>query len=255
MKKSKKQSALITGSAIRLGKHIALALAEQNYDIAIHCNSSLEQAEGTAEEIRSIGRKCAIFQYDLEDVNGMKKLMKRVVSLFPKLDVLINSASAYTPANIKDTTPALFDQQFNVNIRAPFFMTQAFAKVVGSGNVINIIDNKIGFNQYQYAAYLLAKKSLEDFTKMAALEFAPDIRVNGVAPGVVLPASSRSKEYIEWRKKGIPLRKQGSTDHVTQAIISLLDNEFISGQVLVVDGGENIDHVGKNASLYDQAKV
>lgn len=255
MKKSKKQSALITGSAIRLGKHIALALAEQNYDIAIHCNSSLDEAEKTAEEIRSIGRKCAIFQYDLQDADGMKKLMKRVLSLFPKLDVLVNSASAYTQANIADTTPAIFDHQFNLNIRAPFFMTQAFAKVVGEGNVINIIDNKVGFNQYQYAAYLLAKKSLEDFTKMAALEFAPKIRVNGVAPGVVLPASSRSKEYIEWRKKSIPLRRQGSTDHITQAIISLLDNDFISGQVLVVDGAENIDHIGRNASAYDQNKV
>ncbi|MEM1328343.1 MAG: SDR family oxidoreductase [Bacteroidota bacterium] len=255
MKKSKKQSALVTGSAIRLGKHIALALAKNDYDIAIHCNSSVKAAEETAEEIRALGRKCAIFQYDLKEVDGMKKLMKQVLNLFPKLDVLVNSASAYTQANIMKTTPDIFDHQFAVNIRAPFFMTQAFAKVVGSGNVINIIDNKVGFHQYQYAAYLLAKKSLEDFTKMAALELAPDIRVNGVAPGVVLPATTRSKEYIEWRKQSIPLRKQGSTDHITQAVLSLLDNDFISGQVLVVDGAENIAHIGKNAGDFDQSKI
>ncbi|MEM0993584.1 MAG: SDR family oxidoreductase [Bacteroidota bacterium] len=255
MKKVKKQSALVTGSAIRLGKHIALALAEKGYDIVIHCNSSVLAAEETAEEIRSIGSKCAIFQHDLRATDGMKKLLKQVTALFPRLSVLVNSASAYTQATIMDTTPEIFDQQFDVNIRAPFFMTQAFAKVVGKGNVVNIIDNKVGFNQYQYAAYLLAKKSLADFTKMAALELAPKIRVNAVAPGVVLPASSRSKEYIEWRKKSIPLHKQGNTKHITDAILSLLDNDFISGQMLVVDGAENIAQVGKNAGEFDQSKV
>jgi len=255
MKKSKKKSALVTGSAIRLGKHIALALAEEGYDIAIHCNSSVKAAEGTAEEIRAIGRKCAIFQYDLSDATVMKKMMKKVLALFPQLEILVNSASTYTQATIADTTPEVFDNQFNINIRAPFFLSQAFARVVGEGNIINIIDNKVGFNQYQYAAYLLAKKSLAEFTKMAALEFAPRIRVNAVAPGVVLPAKSRSKDYIEWRKQSIPLKMQGETDNITKAIISLLNNDFMSGQMLVVDGAENIAHVGKNAGQYDQTKI
>jgi len=255
MKKSKKQSALITGSGIRLGKAIALALAEAGYDIAIHCNASVQPAEETAEEIRSLGRKCAVFQYDLREADGMKKFMKKVVALFPKLNILVNSASIYTQASIMDTTPEMFDTQFGVNIRAPFFMSQAYAKVIGKGNIINIIDNKIGFHQYQYAAYLLAKKSLDDFTKMAALEFAPNIRVNGVAPGVVLPATSRSKEYINWRLQSIPLHKQGDTGHITQAVLSLIDNDFISGQTLVVDGAENIAHVGKNAGAFDQSKI
>ncbi|MEM9885448.1 MAG: SDR family oxidoreductase [Bacteroidota bacterium] len=255
MKKIKKQSALVTGSAIRLGKDIALSLAENGYDIAIHCNSSVTVAEETAEEIRGLGSKCAIFQHDLRETNGMKKMMKQVLVLFPRLSVLVNSASAYTQASIMNTTPEVFDQQFDVNIRAPFFMSQAFVKVVGRGNIINIIDNKVGFNQFQYAAYLLAKKSLVDFTKMAALEFAPKVRVNAVAPGVVLPAKTRSKEYIEWRKQSIPLRKQGASKNITDAILSLLKNDFISGQMLVVDGAENIAQVGKNASEFDQSKV
>ena len=173
----------------------------------------------------------------------------------PHLRVLVNSASAYTQATIARTTAAIFDEQFNINLRAPFFLTQAFAEQVEQGHVINIIDNKIAFNQYEYAAYLLAKKTLVEFTRMAALEFAPRIAVNGVAPGVVLPAGTRSEEYIAWRIQGIPLRRQGSTEDITGAILYLLGSRFVTGQVLVVDGGESLTNVGQNAAQFDQDKV
>ena len=134
-------------------------------------------------------------------------------------------------------------------------MTQAFAQEVDQGEVINIIDNKIAFNQNKYAAYLLAKKTLVELTKMAAIEFAPQLRVNGVAPGVVLPASTRSQEYIDWRIQGIPLQMQGSTKHITDAILSLLNNPFITGQILAVDGGESLSNTGRNAGDFDQSKI
>lgn len=255
MNKRTNQAALVTGSAIRLGKHIALALAEKGYDIAIHYNSSIAPAQATATEIREKGVACELFPYNLMNPEGLNDYVAKVKATFPNLSVLVNSASGYTQATIADTTPAVFDTQFALNLRAPFFLTQAFAKVVQKGNVINILDNKIGFNQYQYAAYLLAKKGLVEFTKMAAIEFAPDIRVNGVAPGVVLPASTRSQEYIDWRLQSIPLRMQGNTEHITQAILSLLQNTFITGQFLTVDGGENIAQIGKNAGEFDQSKV
>jgi NAD(P)-dependent dehydrogenase (short-subunit alcohol dehydrogenase family) len=248
-------AALVTGSAIRLGKHIALALAEKGYDIAIHYNSSIAPAEETAELIRQKGRNCALFPYNLQDASGLMGFMEQVATKFPHLSVLVNSASGYTQATIADTTPDIFDTQFALNLKAPFFLTQAFAKVVQKGNVINILDNKIGFNQYQYAAYLLAKKGLMEFTKMAAIEFAPHIRVNGVAPGVVLPASSRSEEYIQWRLQSIPLRMQGSTEHITKTVLHFLDNDFITGQFISVDGGENIAQIGRNAGEFDPSKV
>ncbi|MEN0003216.1 MAG: SDR family oxidoreductase [Bacteroidota bacterium] len=248
-------AAIITGSAIRLGKAIAVALAKAGYDIALHYNSSAGPAEETAAQIRELGVACKAFQLDLKNAEAFADFMTRVKAHFPRLSVLVNSASAYTQATIKDTTPAVFDAQFSVNIKAPFFMTQAFANVCEKGSVINIIDNKIGFNQFKYAAYLLAKKTLVEFTKMAAVELAPAIRVNAVAPGVVLPASSRSQEYIDWRIQGIPLRMQGETKHITDGILSLLQNEFIAGQVLVVDGGEALTTTGRNAGDFDQSKV
>ena len=249
------KAALVTGSAIRLGKAIALALAEEGYDIALHYNSSAEAALKTKEEIEALGVRCEAFQLNLRKAEDMPNFIKNILTTFPKLSILINSASAYTQATITNTTTDIFDHQFDVNIKAPFFLTKAFAAAIEKGNVINIIDNKMAFNQNNYAAYLLAKKTLVEFTKMAAIEYAPNIRVNGLAPGVVLPAGTRSQEYIDWRIQGIPLKMQGSTRHITGGIISLLQNTFITGQILTVDGGESLTNVGKNAGDFDQSKI
>lgn len=244
------QAALVTGGAVRLGKAIALALATAGFDIALHYNASAAPAETTREEIEALGVRCAIFGQNLAETAQLTSFMEQVVTTFPHLTVLVNSASTYESATIEQTTPDLWEAQFAVNLRAPFFLTQAFAAQCGQGNVINIIDNKIGFNQYHYAAYLLAKKGLMEFTKMAAVELAPHIRVNGVAPGVVLPAASRKPEYVAWRVQGIPLQRQGGPEHITQAILAILHNSFLTGQILVVDGGESLAHVGQNATTF-----
>lgn len=252
---SSRPAALVTGGAIRLGRAIALALAEAGYDIVLHYGRSAEAATATATEICALGVNCHLAPLDLADVAAIPDYMAAVRTAMPNLAVLVNSASAYTQAPIATTTAEIFDQQFNINLRAPFFLTQAFAAQVEQGHVINIIDNKISFNQFSYAAYLLAKKTLVEFTRMAALEFAPRIAVNGVAPGVVLPASTRSDEYIAWRIQGIPLRKQGQTSDITNAIRYLLSSGFVTGQVLVVDGGEALTNIGQNAAQFDQDKV
>jgi len=161
----------------------------------------------------------------------------------------------YFQAAIQHTDLEMFDRQMALNLRAPFFLTQAFAARGKPGNVINIIDNKVAFNQNSYAAYLLTKKALLELTRMAAVEYAPLIRVNGVAPGLVLPANSRSEDYLAWRKEGIPLRALGNAQVVIQAIVSLLDNAYITGQVLTVDGGENIFNPGRGAGDYNPSKV
>lgn len=251
----KRPAALVTGGAIRLGKAIAVALAKHGYDIALHYNRSESAAAETAEEIRALGVNCTPFQQNLLAAEELKDFVPQVQKAFPRLAVLVNSASGYESGTIAETSVETFDTQFALNLRAPFFLMQAFAQHVTSGSVINIIDNKIGFNQFDYAAYLLAKKALVDLTKMASLEFAPALRVNGVAPGVVLPAVSRSEEYIAWRVQGIPLQIQGDTTHITQAITSLLGNAFITGQIIVVDGGESLTNIGRNATQFDPDKV
>jgi NAD(P)-dependent dehydrogenase (short-subunit alcohol dehydrogenase family) len=248
-------AALVTGGAVRLGRAIALALAGAGYDIALHYGRSAEAAAAAAEEIRALGAACHLIAHDLAEVDGLAGLVARARAALPGLRALVNSASAYAQAGIAATSPAVFDQQLAVNLRAPFFLTQAFAAQVGRGHVINIIDNKIAFHQHQYAAYLLAKQGLAELTRMAALELAPHIQVNGVAPGVVLPAGTRSPEYVAWRLEGIPLRRQGEAGDIAGAILFLLASPFITGQILTVDGGEGLTGVGRNAAQFDQSKI
>jgi NAD(P)-dependent dehydrogenase (short-subunit alcohol dehydrogenase family) len=242
-------AALVTGAATRLGLAFAKALAAQGYNIALHYNHSAQQAEAAAAEIRALGVNCETFSCDLAS-GDIPTLMEDVVDSFPALALLVNSASAYTAATIAETTADLLQQQFAVNCFAPILLSRAFYERVGQGNIINIIDNKIAFQQNNYAAYLLSKKALAEFTALAAVEFAPDIRVNGIAPGVVLPGETRTADYVQWRVQGIPLHRQGEASHLVQAMFYLLNNEFVTGQVLFVDGGEGLNQRGLNAEDY-----
>ena len=250
-KKMSKGTALITGGAVRLGKVFSETLADAGYKLAIHYNTSSEQAAITAEEIKKKGVDVQTFQFDFSQKNDVSILIKNVREQFPDLNVLINSASAYDQANMMETSELILERQFKINFLTPYLLTQAFVQQCKSGDVINIIDNKIAFNQYQYSAYVLSKKSLAEFTRLSAVELAPDIRVNGIAPGVILPASVRSQEYIDWRVNGIPLKQQGQTKNITQALQYFLTNKFVCGQILYVDGGESLTNDGQNFAKHD----
>lgn len=250
-KKMSKGTALITGGAVRLGKVFSTTMANAGYKLAIHYNSSSAEADATAETLRKTGVDCETFAFDFSQKHEVSELIKTVRSKFPDLNVLINSASVYDQATMMETPEFILERQFRVNFQAPYLLTQAFAQQCGSGDVINIIDNKIAFNQYQYSAYVLSKKTLAEFTRLAAVELAPDIRVNGIAPGVVLPASVRSQDYIDWRIQGIPLKQQGGGDNIALALQYLLTNKFVCGQILFVDGGESLTNTGQNAAVHD----
>ena len=178
-----RRAALITGAAVRVGYSIATTLARSGFDIAMHYNTSRAAAECSAEKIRSFGVRCDLFQQDLAQTDGIAALVRKVTGCFPHLDVLVNSASVYEKARISETTPKMLDEQWSINFRAPFFLIKEFASQVEHGSIINILDNKIAFNQFQYAAYLSAKKSLGELTKMAALEFAPGSMLMPSRPG------------------------------------------------------------------------
>ena len=258
------KAALITGGAVRLGRELAIHLAGLGYDIALHYNSSEGPARKTAREIETLGVNCELFACNFNDSPDYGAFMSRVLERFADLSVLINSASVYEQATLQETDEELFDRQFRVNLRAPFFLSGAFARHVYSHasrtpvsrsdaaiNVINIIDNKIAFNQNRYGAYLLSKKSLADLTKMMALEFAPLVRVNGIAPGVVMPAESRTTEYIDWRVAGIPLRRRGAAEDILGALEYILQAKFLNGQILMIDGGEGLTNTGRNAGEFE----
>lgn len=259
--------ALVTGGATRLGLAFARSIAQRGYDIALHCHSSTDVAHDACKEIRELGVRCEVFQADFS-CDRPDDLIHQVAGNFPNLQLLVNSASAYEAASIANTSLDLLRQQFSVNFFAPFMLTQAFAKSreigttvkanVGTegsrtkGTVINILDNKIAFQQNDYAAYLLSKKTLAEFTRLAAIEYAPSIRINGIAPGVVLPGDERTEDYVSWRVENIPLKQQGKVDDLLRAINYLMDSEFVTGQIITVDGGENINHQGHHAESFNR---
>ena len=246
-----RRAALVTGGAVRLGRQLALSLAEQGLDIALHYNSSTGEAELTRQEILARGVGCSLYRADLSGRPGVEaELAENVARDHPGLALLVNSASVYEAGTLATLDSAALHRQLRVNAEAPIMLTQAFARLVDRGLVVNILDNKLAFAQFQYTAYLLSKNMLAEFTKMAALELAPRIRVNGIAPGVVLPAESRSEDYLRWRVEGIPLARQGKTEEVAAALRYLCENEFVTGQILFVDGGESLGSAGRSTPVY-----
>lgn len=245
-----RKAALVTGGAIRVGLHFGETLASLGYDVAIHYNSSVDHAEAAVKKIRAKGVECQAFQFDFLSSEDPSRLVNDVLKVFPRLNVLVNCASIYNAAPIAETSMEMLKTEFQVNFFTPYLLSGSFARNVETGNIINVLDNKIAFQQFQYGAYLSAKKALAELTRMAAMEFAPRIRVNGIAPGVIMPGVSRSDAYIAWRVQGIPLKRQGEVEELGKALKYILDNEYITGQHLYVDGGESLFHIGQNAEVY-----
>ena len=234
------KAALITGGGKRLGKAISLSLAERGYDIAVHYNSSEKEANKTAEVISEKGRRAEVFQANLSDFNQVRALIPRVLEVFPECSVLVNSASIFENVGFIDVTENIYDRDFTTNFKAPFFLTQDFSKRESSEIIINMLDMRVNRIETEHFSYNLTKKALRDFTLMAAKELGPKIRVNGICPGPILPPPDKDIEYLEMIAKNTPLRKPGSPDYIIKAVNYILDNDFVTGQCLFVDGGQHL---------------
>jgi pteridine reductase len=235
------RAVLITGAAKRIGKVIAIDLAKRGYFIAIHYHRSRREAESTAKIIRKQGGDCGLFQCDFSQDHELIRLIKRVKKEYPGLACLINNASLFKPESKRLGSPAaLFDRHFQINLRAPYILTAEFARRCGRGVIINILDRDIVKNRISHLSYLLSKKSLADFTQLAAIELAPNIRVNAIAPGAVLPPAGKSHSYLNKLALNIPLRHLPTTQDIVRSIEFFLNNENITGQTIFVDGGEHL---------------
>ena len=235
-----KGAALVTGGARRIGAAIARALAQDGYDVALHYRTSAESAEGIAEEIEGLGRRCRLFRCDLDRHEEMTGLIPGVREHFPRLNVLINNASIFEAGTLAGTGRDLFERHFNINFKAPFFLTQAFAEGCEHGQIINILDTRVSRSDQHHAAYTLSKKALLELTRMAARELGPAIRVNGVSPGMILPPPGGVVDELERRSAGLPLKRVGDTANLVAAVRFLLENPFITGECIYVDGGEHL---------------
>lgn len=234
--------ALVTGGGRRVGRALALALARRGMHLAIHYNSSSQGAEETAAAARALGVEAELFPANLEDAAAARDLPVQAARRFGRLDVLVNSAGIMPQATVEETTVELWDQAMSLNLRSLFFTVQGALPHLraAKGKVVNLADVG-GLEPWpRYTAHCVSKAGVVMLTKTLALALAPDITVNAIAPGAVLPPDDWSDAARDHLAKTTPLKRLGSPEDVAGALVYLLEADYVTGEVLVVDGGRLI---------------
>ena len=234
------QTALITGAAKRLGRAMALALAEEGVNVVVHHGASRVEAEALCGELRELGVDAWTLRADLARREESETLIERARQVAGPLDILINNAAIFPPGTLRDITFDDVVANVQVNAWAPFALSRAFAEQAQRGKIVNLLDSKLARYDWAHAAYILSKHMLAVLTRMTALEFAPGVTVNAVAPGLVLPPQGEDESYLERVAPMLPLRRHGAPTDVAEAALFLLKSDFITGQVIYVDGGAHL---------------
>jgi len=240
------KSALITGAASRLGRAMALAVAAEGANVVVHYHRSADAAEATAEEIRAVGASAWTLQADLRQTNQVEALMPRAIEAAGGIDILINNASIFQAGAMMHVTVEEITENIQVHALAPLTLSRALAEQGRRGHIINLLDSRVTDYDRNHAAYHLSKRMLLTLTRMLALELAPRIAVNGVAPGLILPPAGKDETYLRDLAHTNPMNRHGDAQDVTDAILYLLKSRFVTGQVLFVDGGRHM-----RGPLYD----
>jgi pteridine reductase len=236
----KSKIALITGGAHRLGGHITRTLAEAGSDVIIHYNQSEAEALNTAKEVRDMGVQAFTFGADLSDADALEALFSYAEQTVGGIDILINSAAIMERIAYKDVTYADWERTININLRAPFFCIQKAAMLMnkrGGGVIVNISDIAGRQPWPRFPVHSISKCGVEMLTALSALTFGPRIRVNAIAPGPVLKPASMSASRWEDLGEKLPLQRTGSAEDIAQAVLFLIRSDYITGETIAVDGG------------------
>ncbi len=235
------KTALITGASKRIGKALAIALAEEGVNIVAHDRSSLEpETVKVCGEVAGCGSKSWHLSADLEKPEEYESLIARAIKAAGSLDFLVNNASLFLPSTLMDVGFSDVVRHAHVNAWAPFVLSREFARLARKGKIVNLLDtNIIGYDR-THLGYILSKKMLASLTQICALEFAPGISVNGIAPGLILPPNGKDEAYLQKLAKTVPLDRHGSPRDITDAALYLLKSDFVTGQIIYVDGGRNL---------------
>ena len=245
-------TALVTGAGKRLGRAMALYLAGRGHDVAVHYASSADEAEATAAEIRAMGRRAVTLQADLLDEEQVETLVPRAVAALGPLSVLINNASIFEYDRIDTATRISWDRHIESNLRAPYVLTQAFARQcpptgqdaqgepLASGLIINMLDQRIHKLTPEFSSYTIAKMGLWALTQTAAQGLAPQIRVNGIGPGPTLRGGRQSQDHFARQRAATVLGRGANPADITAALGFFLDSPGVTGQMIAVDGGQHL---------------
>jgi pteridine reductase len=234
--------ALVTGGGVRVGRAIAQAMAAAGYVVAVHYNASVSGAEETAAAIRAAGGVARPFGADLSDPLAPARLIDEVVGALGRLDVLVNSAAIMTRTPNGEVSAAQWDEMFAINVRAPYFLSQAAAPHLAAvgGSIVNIADHLTYDHEPDYIPHGITKAGVSNMTEALAATLAPGVRVNAVAPGVVLMPEWSSNKAAERFAATTPLQRLGTPEDVASAVIWLADARYVTGETIRVDGGRHL---------------
>jgi len=245
------KKALVTGAARRIGREVSLALAEQGVDVALSFHNSEPEARKTEEDLRSRKVRAMAFKADLTDLDACDLLMDRVTSEFGKVDILVNNASEFPQTRLQDldqdrTRFALqFESQARLHMRAPLYLGMRLGlrmKKNGWGRIVNITDRVTSKGQAypHWILYLATKYGLYGLSQALALELSPEVTVNSVAPGLVIPPSGMDPEEIQRLRDHIPLKKEAGPEEIAADVLHLIRSSAKTGTVVVTDGGSSV---------------
>ena len=237
------RAALVTGAALRIGRAIAMALAEADFDVAVHYHGSTAAAEVTAAEVRRIGRRAAVVRADLCEEAETAALLPEAIAALGPIGVLVNNAGTFQRDEWHDATRASWDAHIEPNLRAPFVLIQQFARALpnsAEGVVINLLDQRVWSITPHFLSYTVSKAGLWALTQSFALALAPRIRVNAIGPGPALPSPRQSQEQFDGQAASVPLGHGTSPEEIGRAARAILALPAMTGQMLALDGGQHL---------------
>ena len=233
-------TAIVTGGAIRIGRAMALHLAQKGFNIALLYHSSGEASDNTLKEVLSHKVQCQGYAGDLRNLEEAESFIDKILKDFDDVELLVNSAANFIQENVEQTQLESMVDTLNLNLMSPYLMMREYRRKVNKGLIVNILDERVTKTIPTFAAYSVSKVGLKHLTELAAMEWGKSIRVNGIAPGLILPPQGGAPDYLEKAAKKIPTGTHGNLEHLTKALDYLMENTFVNGETLFVDGGESL---------------
>ncbi len=234
------KTALVTGAARRLGRATALALARAGADVVVHYHTGAAEVQTVADEITALGRRAWTIPADLRDASQAESLMDQALQKSGAVDILINNASIFPSDSVLDLSPETLADAVAIHATAPLILSRRLAAQGRPGAIVNFLDSRVEDYDPTHASYHLSKRMLLALTRMLAVELAPRIAVNAVAPGLILPPDGQDDSYLRNLAHTNPLQRYGNSRDITDAVLFLLRSEFVTGQVIFVDGGRHL---------------
>jgi len=232
--------ALVSGGALRIGRAICLALARAGADVVIHYRSSADEAAALKAELETLGVRAHTLRADFARLESCAELIEAAAAAVGGIDILVNSASVFHKDSLRTLNADKLRAELQVNLEAPLLLMGHFAEQTASGDIVNLLDTRVAGDDKSCAPYLLSKKALEDATRLAAIEYAPGIKVNAIAPGDVLPPNRKTSDYATEYALPSPLDPKPAPEDIADSAVFLIRSAVITGQTLYVDSGAHL---------------